>query len=268
MIDLGTFADTRIRRYQRHLLLPEIGPAGQEKLARARVLVVGVGGLGSAACQYLASSGVGTVGLADGDIVEISNLPRQVLYTQADLGRLKTEVAAGHLVVQNPEVDVLQYPEFVTPANVAEIIAGYDVVIDGTDRLDARYVLNDAAVRAGIPLVHGSVMRFTGQVTVFAPGHGCYRCLYPTPPEDDLPTCADLGVISPLPGIIGAMQAIEAMKIITGMGGALFGRMLVVDARTWVTYAVKIDPRPDCPACGGGVEDTGGGVEQDSAQEE
>lgn len=248
-----SFTAAEMRRYERHFILPEIGPAGQAKLARAKVLVVGVGGLGAAACQYLAAAGVGTVGLADGDTVDPSNLPRQVLYTEADAGRHKTEVAAARLRVQNPAVNVVTYDEFVTPSNVTRIVDGYDVVIDGTDRLDARYVLNDAAMQADIPLVHGSVMRFTGQVAVFAPGHGCYRCLYPQPPTDDLPTCADLGVISPLPGIVGAMQAIEAMKIVTGLEGTLLGRLLVIDARTWVTYSAKIDPRPDCPTCGGGT---------------
>src|SRR5213594_1444150 len=209
-----------LQRYSRHLILPDVGVAGQRKLKSARVLLVGAGGLGSPAALYLAAAGVGTIGIVDFDVVEESNLQRQVLHSTERLGAKKVDSAAQTLRALNPEVKVIGHDEVLGEDNVDRLIAGYDAILDGTDTFDVRYTVNDAAVRAGIPVVHASVFRFEGQLTVFAPGVGpCYRCLYPTPPPPELaPGCSVAGVLGVVPGIMGLLQANEIIKLLLGIG--------------------------------------------------
>ncbi len=247
-------ADTNpASRYARHLVMPEVGPEGQARLAQARVLVVGAGGLGSPALLYLAAAGVGTLGVVDFDEVDLSNLQRQVLHSSERVGRPKTESAALTLRALNPDVVVVRHDEMLTTDNVARLIAGYDLVIDGTDTFETRYALNDAAVRAGTAVVHASVFRFEGQLTVFRPPDGpCYRCLYPTPPPPELaPACSVAGVLGVVPGVMGLLQATEAIKLILGIGEPLIGRLLLYDALDMTFQELQLARDPACPACGG-----------------
>jgi adenylyltransferase/sulfurtransferase len=244
-------------RYARQLLLPDVGEAGQLRLRAARVLLVGVGGLGSPVALYLAAAGVGTLTLVDDDRVDPSNLHRQVLYATSDAGRPKLDAAAARLADLNPHVAVDRRPGRLTAANARALVAGHDVVVDGTDNFAARYAVNDACAALGVPNVYGSVHRFEGQVSVFAAPDGrggrgpCYRCLYPSPPADGLvPTCAEAGVLGVLPGIVGTLQAAEALKLLLGAGESLAGRLLVVDALAMRFLPVAVPRRPDCPACG------------------
>ncbi len=219
-------------RYSRQLLLPEIGREGQERLAGAKVLVIGAGGLGCPVLQYLAAAGVGTIGIADGDSIEPSNLQRQVLYTENDIGQGKALVAQKRIQAINPHIQVNVYPFTVTPANIPELLAGYDIVADGTDNFASRYLINDACVMLGKPWVFGSIFRFEGQVSVFNYAGGpTYRCIFPSPPgEEESPNCSVIGVLCSLPGIIGSLQATEVVKLVTGAGRPLSGRLLVMDA--------------------------------------
>jgi len=222
-----------LARYSRHVLLPEIGQAGQTKLKNAKVLVVGAGGLGSPAALYLAAAGVGTLGIADFDTVEISNLHRQLLHHDGTLGQPKTHSAAQRLQQTNPLIEVVEHPEGITAENAVGVFQAYDVIVDGTDNFGARYLNNDAALRARRPLVFGSIYRFEGQVSVFAPhlGGPCYRCLFPEPPPaGSVPGCGEVGVIGALCGVIGSLQAMEAIKLITGAGDTLIGQLLLYDA--------------------------------------
>jgi adenylyltransferase/sulfurtransferase len=238
-------------RYQRHLTLQEVGPAGQEKLKAARVLIVGVGGLGSPAALYLAASGAGTLGLVDGDVVESSNLQRQVLFDNASVGRPKVDAARERLLALNPHIDVRAHHLTLRAANVLELLRDYDVVLDGTDRIPTRYVVNDACVIARKVLVSGAIHRFEGQVMTYVPGNGpCYRCLYPSVPAGLVPNCADAGVLGVLPGVVGTMQATEAIKWIVGAGVALIGRLLVYDALEMSTQEFRFERRTDCAVCG------------------
>jgi molybdopterin/thiamine biosynthesis adenylyltransferase/rhodanese-related sulfurtransferase len=241
------------QRYSRHLLIPEVGPAGQQRLLASKVLVVGAGGLGSPAALYLAAAGVGTLGIVDFDVVDLSNLQRQVLHTTDRVGEAKVASAARTLGALNPDVRVVAHEALLAPDNAAGIIAGYDVVIDGTDSFDTRYALNDAAVAAGIPVVHASVYRFEGQLSVFVPGKGpCYRCLYPSPPPPELaPNCSAVGVLGVVPGIMGLLQANEALKLLLGAGAPLVGRLLLFDALDGEFRELEIRRDPDCPACSG-----------------
>ena len=239
-------------RYQRHLLLPEIGEAGQQRLLDSKVLLLGAGGLGSPAALYLAAAGVGTIGIVDMDVVDSSNLQRQVLHNLDRVGERKVDSAKKTLTALNPDVDVVTYDVRLGADNVLEIIDSYDVIVDGTDNFPTRYLLNDAALLKKIPVVHGSIFRFEGQATVFYPYRGpCYRCLVPEPPPAELaPSCAEAGVLGVLPGIIGSIQAIEAIKLLLDLGEPLVGRLLAYDAleETFRTFKIRRDP--DCPACG------------------
>jgi molybdopterin/thiamine biosynthesis adenylyltransferase/rhodanese-related sulfurtransferase len=239
-------------RYSRHLILPGVGVAGQERLRRGRVLLVGAGGLGSPAALYLAAAGVGTLGIADGDTLDVTNLQRQVLHRTADVGRSKAASAVEALAALNPLVSVVPIRERITAANALTVLREYDVIIDGTDNFPTRYLLNDACALLGKPLVFGSVYRFEGQATVFDARTGpCYRCLFPHPPDPArVPSCAEGGVLGVLPGLIGTMQATEALKLLLGLGESLLGRLLLVDARTMRFRELAIEKNPDCPLCG------------------
>jgi molybdopterin/thiamine biosynthesis adenylyltransferase/rhodanese-related sulfurtransferase len=239
-------------RYHRHLLLPEVGEEGQQKLLGAKVLLLGAGGLGSPAALYLAAAGVGTLGILDMDVVDASNLQRQILHNMDRVGERKVDSAKKTITAINPDVDVVTYDVRFGADNILDIIDGYDVIVDGTDNFPTRYLLNDASLLKRIPVVHGSIFRFEGQVTVFDPYNGpCYRCLLPEPPPPELaPSCAEAGVLGVLPGIIGSIQALEAIKLVLDLGEPLRGRLLAYDAleESFRTFKVRRDP--NCPACG------------------
>jgi molybdopterin/thiamine biosynthesis adenylyltransferase/rhodanese-related sulfurtransferase len=251
-MDLPELSTRERQRYSRHLLLPEIGEAGQQRLKRARVLCVGAGGLGSPAALYLAAAGVGTLGLIDFDVVDFSNLQRQIIHGTADVGRSKLESARARIGALNPEVQVETFEARFSPANARGLVEAFDVVVDGTDNFPARYLVNDACVLFGRPNAWGSIFRFEGQAAVFAaPGGPCYRCLHPEPPPDGLvPNCAEAGVLGVLPGVIGTIQATEALKLILGIGEPLIGRFLVYDALKLRFRELKLRKDPDCPICG------------------
>jgi sulfur-carrier protein adenylyltransferase/sulfurtransferase len=240
------------RRYSRHLLLPEIGEAGQRRLRRARVLCVGVGGLGSPAALYLAAAGVGTIGLVDFDVVDVSNLQRQILHGTPDVGRSKLDSARARIDALNPDVHVETFDTRFSATNAKSLVDAFDVIVDGTDNFPARYLVNDACVLYGKPNAWGSIFRFEGQAAVFAaPGGPCYRCLHPEAPDAGLvPSCAEAGVLGVLPGIIGTIQATEAIKLILGIGDPLIGRFLVYDALKMRFRELKLPRDPDCPVCG------------------
>jgi molybdopterin/thiamine biosynthesis adenylyltransferase/rhodanese-related sulfurtransferase len=250
------------RRYSRHILIPEVGQEGQRKLLDAKVLLIGAGGLGSPIALYLAASGVGTIGLVDDDVVDESNLQRQVLHGVDRIGMRKVDSAELTLHGINPETNVVKHVERLDAGNVERLIGGYDVIVDGTDNFDTRYVLNDAAVRLRKPVVHGSIYRWDGQVTTFVPFEGpCYRCMYPTQPPDELaPACSVAGVLGVLPGMIGMLQANEVFKLILGVGETLSGRLLMLDAMSTTFDEVRIWRDPACPACGEGVAQPVGDV--------
>jgi molybdopterin/thiamine biosynthesis adenylyltransferase/rhodanese-related sulfurtransferase len=243
------------RRYARQVLIPEIGQAGQRTLLDAKVLLIGAGGLGSPTALYLAASGVGTIGLVDDDVVDESNLQRQVLHGVDRLGMRKVDSAELTIRGLNPETKVVKHTERLGADNVERLISGYDVIVDGTDNFDTRYVLNDAAVKLRKPVVHGSIYRWDGQVTTFVPFAGpCYRCMYPTqPPAELAPACSVAGVLGVLPGIVGLMQANEVFKLLLGVGQTLAGRLLMFDAMGTTFDEVRIWRDPSCPACGEGV---------------
>ena len=245
-------SNAEVTRYSRHLLMPEIGPEGQRRLKRARVVCVGVGGLGSPASVYLAAAGIGTLGIVDFDTVDATNLQRQVLYTSDEIGWPKLEAAAARLKALNPEIDVTPHQGPLTAANARGILGGYDVVVDGTDNFPARYLVNDACAMAGQPYVYGSASRFEGQVSVFGTRGGpCYRCLYPEPPPPGaVPGCAEEGVLGVVPGLVGVIQAAEAIKLVLGMPGTLAGRLLTIDAATMTFREVRLAADPECPVCG------------------
>jgi molybdopterin/thiamine biosynthesis adenylyltransferase/rhodanese-related sulfurtransferase len=239
------------QRYSRHLLIPEVGSAGQAKLLESKVLLIGAGGLGSPAALYLAAAGVGTIGLVDFDVVDVSNLQRQVLHTTDRVGEKKVESARKTITALNPDVTVVAHEEMLVGDNVERIIDGYDVILDGTDTFETRYLLNDAAVAAGIPVVHASVFRFEGQLTTFVPYEGpCYRCLYPTPPPPELaPGCSVAGVLGVVPGILGLLQANEVLKLLLGIGTTLAGRLLLFDALETEFTELTLRRDPACPVC-------------------
>ena len=245
-------SEAQSKRYSRHLLVPEVGEQGQFKLLDSRVLLIGAGGLGSPAAYYLAAAGVGTIGIIDSDVVEESNLQRQILHNTKRVGQYKAESARETLEALNPDVKVITYIERLDETNVARIIADYDVILDGTDNFPTRYLLNDAALLANKPVVHGSVFRFEGQMTVFKPYDGpCYRCLYPEPPPPELaPGCAEAGVLGVLPGIIGLLQATETIKLLLGIGDPLVGRLMTYDGLAGEFNELHLFRDPECPACG------------------
>jgi len=242
----------QFERYRRHLALPEFGAEGQARLLAGRVLLVGVGGLGCPLAQYLAAAGVGRLGLVDCDVVDASNLQRQVLYATGDVGRPKVEVARERIRAQNPDVEVVISAERLSSANALELFAGYDVIVDGSDNFPTRYLANDACVLLGKPNVHGSVFRFEGQATVFDTSRGpCYRCLYPEPPPPGAtPSCAEGGVLGVVPGLIALVQATEALKLVAGIGEPLVGRLLQFDALEMSFHEFRLEKDPDCPICG------------------
>ncbi len=249
---LPPLSNEEVKRYSRHLIMPEIGMEGQRKLKAARVLCIGAGGLGSPATLYLAAAGVGTIGLVDFDVVDFSNLQRQILHGTSDVGRPKLQSAQQRLSDVNPGVRIETHEAMLSSENALDILGGYDIVIDGTDNFPTRYLVNDACVFLGKPNVYGSIFRFEGQASIFATEEGpCYRCLYPEPPPPGLvPSCAEGGVLGVLPGIIGTIQATEAIKLITGVGQPLIGRLLVFDALRMQFREMKMRKDPACPVCG------------------
>ena len=245
-------------RYRRHLAIPEVGEEGQAKLLKAKVLLMGAGGLGSPAALYLAAAGVGTLGIVDMDVVDLSNLQRQVIHTQDRKGMANTASAAEAIKALNPDVKVVPFQERLTSENIDRVLSGFDMVLDGGDNFPTRYLLNDACVKHRKPNIHGSIYRFEGQVTTFVPFDGpCYRCLYPQPPPADMaPSCAEAGVLGVLPGIIGLFQANEAIKLILGLGAPLKGRLLTMDALESSFRTLKLRRDPQCPVCSDGKQIT------------
>ena len=243
------FGPEEVERYARHLVLREIGGPGQQRLKAARILIVGAGGLGAPAALYLAAAGAGVIGLVDPDVIALSNLQRQVLYATEEVGALKVDRAADRLQALNPHVEIEPHPVTVTAENAAEVVAGYDLVLDGTDNFDVRFAVSDACVAADKPLVSGAIGRWTGQVGVFAPGGPCYRCLVPeTPPDAE--TCSAVGVVGALAGVIGSMMALEAIKLVTGAGEPLSGRLMIYDGLAAEARTVGLLRDPACPICG------------------
>jgi molybdopterin/thiamine biosynthesis adenylyltransferase/rhodanese-related sulfurtransferase len=241
-----------VQRYSRHLIMPEVGLEGQLKLKRARVLMIGTGGLGAPLGLYLAAAGVGHLGLIDFDVVDSSNLQRQVTFTTADVGKPKSEAARERLSALNPMIDITAYETRLTSDNALDLFKDYDIIVDGTDNFPTRFLVNDACLLLGKPNVYGSIFRFEGQATVFGyPGGPCYRCLYPEPPPPGLvPSCAEGGVLGVLPGIIGSIQAMETIKLILGTGDSLVGRLLLFDALSMRFRELKLKRNPECPLCG------------------
>ena len=247
-----TLTPEQRNRYQRHLLLPEVGEKGQQKLLESKVLMLGAGGLGSPSALYLAAAGIGTIGIIDMDVVDESNLQRQILHNLDRVGMRKVDSARMTIELINPDVTVETYDTRLGADNILDIIDGYDVIVDGTDNFPTRYLVNDAALLKRIPVVHGSIFRFEGQITVFDPYVGpCYRCMIPEPPPAELaPSCAEAGVLGVLPGIVGSIQALETIKVLLGLGETLVGRLLAFDALEESFRAFKVRRDPDCPACG------------------
>lgn len=242
----------QIFKYSRHILLPEIGGRGQEMLLGSKVLIIGAGGLGSPAIQYLAAAGVGTIGIMDGDKVDLSNLQRQIIHTTADIGKMKVDSAREKISLLNPDVSVITYPYAANAENIGQILPEYDIVIDCCDNFPTRYVVNDAAVLFNKPYFYGGVLRFDGHASVFYPPKGpCYRCIFPeAPPPDSVPSCQEAGVFNVLPGIIGLIQAAEALKWLIGTGEPLLGRLLVLDAHDMEFRNIKVNRRLSCEVCG------------------
>jgi sulfur-carrier protein adenylyltransferase/sulfurtransferase len=247
----GVLTPEQRNRYQRHLLLPEVDVEGQIKLLRSKVLLLGAGGLGSPAALYLAAAGVGTLGIVDMDVVDASNLQRQILHNLDRVGERKVDSAKKAIAAINPDVSVVAYDVRLGADNVMDIFAGYDLIVDGTDNFPTRYLVNDASLKLDIPVVHGSIFRFEGQASVYLPHQGpCYRCQVPEPPPPDLaPSCAEAGVLGVLPGIIGSLQAMEAIKVLLGLGDPLVGRLLAYDALEGSFRTFKLNRDPGCPAC-------------------
>ena len=247
----GLLSEDDMQRYARHIILPEVGEKGQQKLVKGRVLLVGVGGLGCPTALYLAAAGVGKIGLVDADVVDKSNLQRQVLFGESDVGRPKVEAARDKLSDLNSSLDVVTHYELLTSHNAFDVMDGYDIIVNGCDNFPTRYLVNDAAVMKSKPVVDGSIFRFEGQATVYVPGEGpCYRCLYPAPPPPgEVPSCAEGGVLGVLPGTVGLMQATEVVKMILGEGKSLVGRVLLYDAMEMKFRELKLRKDPECPVC-------------------
>ena len=246
-----TLTEEQVKRYSRHIILSQVGGKGQKKLLNARVLLVGAGGLGAPTAMYLAAAGVGTLGMVDFDVVDLSNLQRQVIHHTHDIGRPKVTSAAETIADMNPDVRVIQHQVALNSSNALDIISGYDIVVDGCDNFPTRYLVNDACVLARKPNVYGSIYRFDGMATVFLPGKGCYRCVYPTPPPPgSVPSCQEAGVLGVLPGVIGVIQATETIKLILGIGDSLVGSLLVYDALDMEFRKMKLTRSPACPVCG------------------
>lgn len=249
---MSEFTDEQINRYSRHIILPEVGGKGQKKLLDSKVFLVGAGGLGSPAAFYLAAAGIGKIGISDNDVVDFSNLQRQILHSTRDVGRPKVQSAKETLEDLNPDIEVVSYTERLNSENIIDIIKDYDVILDGSDNFPTRYLVNDACVMLGKPLSHGSIFRFDGQATTILPGKGpCYRCLYETPPPPDLvPSCQEAGVLGIIAGIIGVIQATEVIKLQLGKGNLLNGKLLIYDSLNMDFKKLKIQRNPACPMCG------------------
>jgi adenylyltransferase/sulfurtransferase len=252
LTELPSLSAEEIKRYSRHLIMPEVGMDGQRRIKAGSVLCIGAGGLGSPAAMYLAAAGIGRIGIVDFDVVDYSNLQRQLLHMTRDVGRPKVESARERLRAINPDIRVDAHQAALDSSNALDLFRQYDLVVDGSDNFPTRYLVNDASVLTGRPYIYGSIFRFEGQASVFAaPGGPCYRCLYPEPPPPDLvPTCAEGGVLGVLPGMIGTIQATEAIKLILGAGETLVGRLLLLDALRMKFREVRLPPDPDCPVCG------------------
>ena len=248
---------SQVQRYSRHLIMPDVGSTGQRKLLNSRVLVIGAGGLGSPVALYLALAGIGTIGIVDFDVVDLSNLQRQILHTNADVGRRKVDSARETLLAHNPDVNVEIHEEPITAENAMDMIAPYDLVVNGADNFATRYLVNDAAYLAGKPLVDGAILVFDGRATTYIPGEGCYRCMYPEPPPPgEVPNCAEAGVIGALPGLVGSIQALEVIKLVLGIGKTLTSRLLMIDALSMEFTELKVRRDPDCKLCGDNPEIT------------
>ena len=247
----GALAPYQVRRYSRHIIMPQVGSMGQRKLMNASVLLVGAGGLGSPLAMYLAAAGIGKIGIVDFDDVDITNLHRQLLHGMNDIGRPKVDSAEDTIREINPDAEIVKIAKHINSENAMEIADEFDILIDGTDNFPTRYLINDLGVLMNKPVVHGSIFMFDGQVTTFLPEQGCYRCLYPAPPPPGMvPSCAEAGVLGVLPGIVGSLMATEAIKLILGVGKPLVNRLLMVDALDMDMRTVKIRKDPNCPACG------------------
>jgi len=250
-ISTQTLTANQVERYSRHIIMPQVGSNGQRKLMNSKVLIIGAGGLGSPISIYLALAGVGTIGIVDFDVVDLSNLQRQILHQNDDIGRRKVVSAENTLKSYNPEVTVIPHEQPLTSENAMAITADYDIIINGADNFPARYLVNDAAYLNNKPLVDGSILLFDGQATVFIPGKGCYRCLFPEPPPPgEVPSCAEAGVLGMLPGLVGSIQAAETVKLILDAGNSLAGRLLLVDALDMEFRTVKLRRNEECPLCG------------------
>jgi molybdopterin/thiamine biosynthesis adenylyltransferase len=241
----------QVKRYSRHIIMKDVGSRGQRKLMQSKALIIGAGGLGSPAAVYLALAGVGTIGLVDFDVVELSNLQRQILHHTPDVGRPKLESARDNLKAYNPDVNVVLHEVRLESENAMDIISQYDLVVNGADNFATRYLVNDACYLLKKPLVDGSILIFDGQATVFMPGEGCYRCLFPSPPPPGMvPNCAEAGVLGALTGLVGSIQATEALKIFLGIGQSLSSRLVIIDALDMTFREVKLKRNPECPLCG------------------
>ena len=251
MTQVLTLKPEQVKRYSRHIIMPQVGSKGQRKLLESKALIVGAGGLGSPSAVYLALAGVGTIGMVDFDTVELSNLQRQILHHTSDVGRPKVVSAKETIQNYNPDTNVVLHQIRLTSENAMEIISQYDVVINGADNFPSRYLVNDACYLLGKPLVDGSILIFDGQATVFLPGKGCYRCLFPSPPPPGMvPNCAEAGVLGALTGLVGSIQAVETLKLLLGIGESLASRLLLIDALSMDFREVKIRRNPQCPLCG------------------
>lgn len=249
--EVRSLTPEQVNRYSRHIIMPQVGSQGQRKLMSSRVLVVGAGGLGSPSAVYLALAGVGTIGIVDFDVVELSNLQRQILHNNDSVGRPKVVSAKESLNRYNPDVNVVIHETRLDSSNAMEIISQYDVVVNGADNFPSRYLINDACYLLGKPLVDGSILIFDGQATVYLPGKGCYRCLFPAPPPPGMvPNCAEAGVLGALTGIVGSIQATETLKLLLGIGESLSSRLLLIDALNMEFRTVRIRQNPKCPLCG------------------
>ncbi len=246
------FTNEQLERYSRHIILQEVGVKGQKKLMNAKVLIIGAGGLGAPAALYLAAAGVGTIGIADADVVDLSNLQRQVIHATSDIGKTKVESAAESMRAINPEITVHTYRQFVSASNIMDLIRDYDFILDGTDNFPAKFLINDACVMAEKPFSHAGIIRFKGQLMTYVPGEGpCYRCVFKNPPpKDAVPTCKQAGVIGAMGGVIGSLQAMEAIKYIIGKGDLLTGKLLTYDALKMEFHTIKLPADHSCAICG------------------
>ena len=251
MTQVLSLTPDQVNRYSRHIIMPQVGSRGQRKLLQSKVLIIGAGGLGSPSAVYLSLAGVGTIGIVDFDVVDVSNLQRQILHHSNDVGRPKVVSARDAINEYNPDTNVVLHEAWLTSENAMEIIPQYDVVVNGADNFPSRYLVNDACYLAGKPLVDGSILIFDGQATVFVPGQGCYRCLFPSPPPHGMvPSCAEAGVLGALTGLVGSIQAVETLKLLLGIGESLSSRLLLIDALSMDFRQVRIPRNPQCPLCG------------------